>query len=43
MSHLKAVRLAPSDPHSALRRPGRPMPARYAAPRHLTEQQLKNP
>ena len=43
MSHLKAVRLAPSDPHSALRRPGRQMPARYAAPRHLTEQQLKNP
>ena len=43
MSHLKAVRLTPSDPHSALRRPGRQMPARYAAPRHLTEQQLKNP
>ena len=43
MRHLKAVRLAPSDPHSALRRPGRQMPARYAAPRHLSEQQLKNP
>ena len=43
MSHLKAVRLAPSDPHSALRRPSRQMPARHAAPRHLSEQQLKNP
>ncbi|RML68705.1 hypothetical protein ALQ90_102494 [Pseudomonas savastanoi pv. savastanoi] len=43
MRHLKAVRLSPSDPHSALRRPGRAKPARYAAPRHLSEQQLKNP
>lgn len=43
MTRLKAVRLSPSDPHSALRRPGRQAPARYAAPRHLTEQQLKNP
>lgn len=43
MTRLKAVRLSPSDPHSALRRPGRSMPDRYAAPRHLNEQQLKNP
>jgi hypothetical protein len=43
MTRLKAVRLSPSDPHSALRRAGRQMPARHAAPRHLSEQQLKNP
>lgn len=43
MTHLKAVRLSPSDPHSALRRPARALPDRYAAPRHLNEQQLKNP
>jgi hypothetical protein len=43
MTRLKAVRLSPSDPHSALRRAGRQMPARHAAPRRLTEQQLKNP
>lgn len=43
MAKLKAVRLDPSNPHSALRRPARPMPPSYAAPRHLSEQQLKNP
>lgn len=43
MTFHKAVRLAPSDPHSALRRPARAMPAQYAAPRHLSNQQLKNP
>lgn len=43
MTYRKAVRLLPSDPHSALRRPARPMPAQYAAPRHLSDQQLKNP
>jgi len=43
MAKLKVVRLDPSNPHSALRRAARPMPASYAAPRHLTEQQLKNP
>jgi hypothetical protein len=43
MTRLKAVRLSPSDPHSALRRSGRQMPARHAAPRRLSEQQLKNP
>lgn len=40
---LRAVKRSPSDPHSALYRPARKMPARRAAPRHLTEQQLKNP
>lgn len=40
---LRAVRLAPSDPHSALRRPARPLPARRAEPLRLTVQQLKNP
>ncbi len=40
---LRAVRLAPSDPHSALRRPARPLPPRRAEPRQLTAQQLKNP
>ena len=43
MTYRKAVRLLPSDPHFALRRPARPMPAQYAAPRHLSDQQLKNP
>lgn len=43
MAKLKVVRLDPSNPHSALRRTARPMPASYAAPRHLSEQQLKNP
>lgn len=43
MSRLKAVRLSPSDPHSALRRSARALPDQYAAPRYLTEQQLKNP
>ena len=40
---LRAVRLAPSDPHSALRRPARVMPARRAEPLRLTPDQLKNP
>ncbi len=43
MAKLKVVRLDPSNPHSALRRPARAMPPVYAAPRHLSEQQLKNP
>lgn len=43
MAKLAAVRLDPSNPHSALRRPARAMPPSYAAPRHLSEQQLKNP
>ncbi len=43
MANLKAVKLDPSNPHSALRRPARAMPPVYAAPRHLSEQQLKNP
>lgn len=43
MAKLKVVRLDPSNPHSALRQSARPMPPSYAAPRHLTEQQLKNP
>lgn len=42
-SPLRAVRLAPSDPHSALRRPARVMPARRAEPLRLTPEQLKNP
>ncbi len=40
---LKAVRLDPADPHSALRRTARKLPLQRAAPRKLTEQQLKNP
>lgn len=40
---LRAVKLAPSDPHSAMRRPARKMPPRYAERRYLTAQQLKNP
>lgn len=40
---LRAVKLAPSDPHSAMRRPARKMPPRYAERKRLTEQQLKNP
>lgn len=43
MAKLKVVRLDPSNPHSALRQAARSMPASYAAPRRLTEQQLKNP
>lgn len=43
MAKLKVVRLDPANPHSALRRAARPMPPSYTAPRHLTEQQLKNP
>lgn len=40
---LRAVRLAPSDPHSAVRRPARAKPARRAEPLRLTKDQLKNP
>ena len=40
---LKAVQSNPADPHSALRRTARKLPLQRAAPRHLTEQQLKNP
>lgn len=40
---LRAVRLDPADPHSALRRKARKLPLQRAAPRHLTDQQLKNP
>ncbi len=40
---LRSVSLSPHDPHSALRRPARAAPDRFAAVRHLTEQQLKNP
>ena len=40
---LRAVRLDPADPHSALRRAARQLPLQRAAPRYLTEQQLKNP
>ncbi len=40
---LKAVRLDPADPHSAFRRTARKLPLQRAAPRKLTEQQLKNP
>lgn len=44
-SKLRVVKLPPSDPHSALRRPvpAKTMPARYAQPKRLTPQQLKNP
>ncbi len=40
---LRSVTLAAHDPHSALRRPARKAPKRFAAVRHLTAQQLKNP
>lgn len=40
---LRAVKLDPANPHSALRRPARIRPPQRSAPRHLTEQQLKNP
>lgn len=40
---LRAVRLDPADPHSGLRRAARQLPLQRAAPRYLTEQQLKNP
>jgi hypothetical protein len=40
---LRSVTLAPHDPHSALRREARQAPERFAAVRHLTAQQLKNP
>lgn len=42
-TRLRAVRLDPADPHSALRRAARKLPLQRAAPRYLTEQQLKNP
>lgn len=40
---LRSVSLPAHDPHSALRRPVRQAPERFAAVRHLTAQQLKNP
>lgn len=40
---LRSVSLPAHDPHSALRSPARSAPERFAAVRHLTEQQLKNP
>lgn len=43
MAKLGLVKRNPADPHSALRRPARTMPLQRSAPRHLTEQQLKNP
>lgn len=43
MARLRAVRSDPRDPHAALRRPVQKRAATHAAPRHLTEQQLKNP
>lgn len=43
MTKLRAVKLPPSDPHSAMRRPARKMPPRYGERKRLTEQQLKNP
>ncbi len=41
--NLTVVKLNPADPHSALRRSARQMPARYAAVRHLSDKQLRNP
>lgn len=41
--NLTVVKLNPADPHSALRRSARQMPARYATVRHLSEKQLRNP
>lgn len=43
MAKLGLVKRNPADPHSALRRPARTLPLQRSAPRHLTEQQLKNP
>lgn len=43
VTKLRAVKLPPSNPHSALYRAARQMPARRSAPRSLTEKQLKNP
>lgn len=43
MAKLGLVKRNPADPHSALRRPARTLPMQRSAPRHLTEQQLKNP
>lgn len=43
MAKLGLVKRSPADPHSALRRPARTLPLQRSAPRHLTEQQLKNP
>lgn len=40
---LAVVKLNPADPHSALRRSARQMPARYAEVRRLSQQQLRNP
>lgn len=41
--NLTVAKLNPADPHSALRRSARQMPARYATVRHLSEKQLRNP
>ncbi len=41
--NLTVVKLNPADPHSALRRSARQMPARYGNVRHLSEKQLRNP
>lgn len=43
MTKLGLVKRNPADPHSALRRPARTLPMQRSTPRHLTEQQLKNP
>lgn len=43
VTKLRAVKLPPSNPHSALHRPARKMPDSWAAPRYLTEKQLQNP
>ena len=43
MAKLGLVKRNPADPHSALRRPARTLPLQRSAPRHLTEQQLRNP
>jgi hypothetical protein len=41
--NFTVVKLNPADPHSALRRSARQMPARYGTVRHLSEKQLRNP
>lgn len=41
--NLSLVKSNPADPHSALRRTAREMPARFRTVRRLTEQQLRNP
>ena len=43
MAKLGLVKRNPADPHSALRRSARTLPMQRSAPRHLTEQQLRNP